>query len=40
MLGRFLQDVIALHPKAVLILAGTNDIARGIPANGSRTISR
>jgi lysophospholipase L1-like esterase len=34
MLGRFLQDVAALHPKAVLILAGTNDIARGIPVNG------
>jgi acyl-CoA thioesterase-1 len=34
MLARFLQDVAALHPKAVLILAGTNDIARGIPANG------
>ena len=34
MLGRFLQDVVALHPKVVLILAGTNDIARGIPANG------
>jgi lysophospholipase L1-like esterase len=33
MLGRFLQDVAALHPKEVLILAGTNDIARGIPAN-------
>ncbi|MDE3195138.1 MAG: SGNH/GDSL hydrolase family protein [Acidobacteriota bacterium] len=32
MLGRFLQDVVALKPKAVLILAGTNDIARGIKA--------
>jgi lysophospholipase L1-like esterase len=30
MLGRFLTDVIALHPAAVLILAGTNDIARGV----------
>jgi lysophospholipase L1-like esterase len=30
MLARFLQDVVALKPKAVLILAGTNDIARGI----------
>ena len=30
MLGRFPQDVASLHPKAVLILAGTNDIARGI----------
>jgi len=27
MLLRFRQDVIALHPKAVIILAGTNDIA-------------
>jgi len=27
MLVRFHQDVIALHPKAVVILAGTNDIA-------------
>ncbi|MDQ1471925.1 MAG: hypothetical protein QOJ99_3405 [Bryobacterales bacterium] len=34
MLGRFLQDVAALNPKAVLILAGTNDISRGIPVNG------
>lgn len=34
MLGRFQQDVIALHPAAVLILAGTNDIAKGIPVNG------
>lgn len=34
MLGRFRQDVIALHPKAVLILGGTNDIARGIPVSG------
>ncbi|HVW86721.1 MAG TPA: SGNH/GDSL hydrolase family protein [Bryobacteraceae bacterium] len=30
MLGRFMQDVILLHPKAVLILAGTNDLSRGI----------
>ena len=34
MLGRFQQDVIALHPAAVLILAGTNDLAKGIPVNG------
>ncbi len=34
MLGRFQQDVIALHPAAVLILAGTNDIAKGIPVTG------
>jgi lysophospholipase L1-like esterase len=27
MLVRFRQDVIALHPRAVVILAGTNDIA-------------
>ncbi len=30
MLGRFLADVISLKPAAVLILAGTNDIARGV----------
>ncbi|HXJ41994.1 MAG TPA: GDSL-type esterase/lipase family protein [Bryobacteraceae bacterium] len=34
MLGRFLQDVVSLRPKAVVILAGTNDLARGIPVNG------
>lgn len=31
MLGRFQTDVVALKPEAVLILAGTNDIARGVP---------
>jgi lysophospholipase L1-like esterase len=31
MLGRMKADVIALKPEAVIILAGTNDIARGIP---------
>lgn len=30
MLGRMKADVIDLKPKAVLILAGTNDIARGV----------
>jgi len=30
MLGRFLPDVAALKPAAVVILAGTNDIARGV----------
>jgi len=30
MLGRFQSDVINLHPAAVLILAGTNDIARKV----------
>lgn len=30
MLGRFYSDVIKLKPSAVLILAGTNDIARGV----------
>lgn len=30
MLARFQQDVIALKPAAVLVLAGTNDIARGV----------
>jgi lysophospholipase L1-like esterase len=29
MLGRMQADVIALQPKAMIILAGTNDIARG-----------
>ncbi len=34
MVGRFLQDVVNLKPRAVIILAGINDIARGItPAN-------
>jgi lysophospholipase L1-like esterase len=33
MLGRFKEDVIDLHPRAVLILAGTNDISRGTPLN-------
>ncbi|SRR5579884_109850 len=32
MLGRMKADVIDLKPAAVLILAGTNDIARGVPA--------
>ncbi len=32
MLGRMKADVIDLKPKAVLILAGTNDLARGVPA--------
>lgn len=31
MLGRMKADVIDLKPAAVLILAGTNDIARGVP---------
>lgn len=31
MLGRFKTDVIDLKPAAVLILAGTNDLARGTP---------
>lgn len=31
MLGRVKSDVIDLHPQAMLILAGTNDLARGIP---------
>ncbi len=30
MLGRMKADVLDLHPKAVLFLAGTNDIARGV----------
>jgi acyl-CoA thioesterase I len=31
MLGRMLGDVVDLKPSAVLVLAGTNDIARGVP---------
>jgi lysophospholipase L1-like esterase len=31
MLGRMLADVVNLHPQAVLILAGTNDLAREVP---------
>lgn len=31
MLGRMQADVINLQPKAVLVLAGTNDLARGVP---------
>ena len=31
MLGRMKADVIDLHPAAMLVLAGTNDIARGTP---------
>lgn len=30
MLGRFYADVVALKPAAFLLLAGTNDIARGV----------
>jgi lysophospholipase L1-like esterase len=31
MLGRMKADVLDLHPEAVVILGGTNDLARGIP---------
>ncbi|MBZ5606968.1 MAG: hypothetical protein LAP38_01815 [Acidobacteriia bacterium] len=31
MLGRMESDVIRLQPAAIVVLAGTNDIARGIP---------
>lgn len=31
MLGRMKADVIDLKPQAILVLAGTNDIARGVP---------
>jgi lysophospholipase L1-like esterase len=31
MLGRMKADVLDLHPQAVLILAGTNDLARNVP---------
>lgn len=30
MLGRFLNDVVSVRPAAVVILAGTNDIGRGV----------
>jgi lysophospholipase L1-like esterase len=33
MLGRMKADVIDLHPRAVMILAGTDDIARGTQLN-------
>ena len=33
MLARFQQDVISLQPKIVVILAGTNDIPRGLPVH-------
>jgi lysophospholipase L1-like esterase len=33
MLGRFLQDVVGVHPKAVVIMGGINDIGRGYTAN-------
>ncbi len=31
MLARMIADVVNLRPQAVLILAGTNDLARGVP---------
>lgn len=31
MLGRMMADVIQLKPSAVVVLGGTNDIARGVP---------
>ena len=31
MLGRTVQDVLALNPKAMVLLGGTNDLARGVP---------
>lgn len=34
MLGRFLQDVISVHPKVVVVLAGTNDLAHGVGPQG------
>ena len=32
MLGRMLADVVANKPEAMVLLGGTNDIARGVPA--------
>jgi hypothetical protein len=34
LLGRFIRDVVALRPRAVLIIGGTNDIARGTTLEG------
>lgn len=36
MLGRMMADVLALKPEAVIVLAGTNDIARGTPIEAIR----
>ena len=36
MLGRMMADVVDLKPRAVLILAGTNDIGRGVPLSTIR----
>jgi lysophospholipase L1-like esterase len=36
MLGRMMADVIALKPEAVVVLAGTNDIARGVAVDAIR----
>jgi lysophospholipase L1-like esterase len=33
MLGRMKEDVIDLRPKAMILLAGTNDLSRGTPSN-------
>lgn len=39
MLSRFMADVVALHPRAVVINAGTNDIAENThPYNPTRTL--
>lgn len=35
MLGRFKQDVVDLAPQAVVILAGTNDIGRGVSSDAT-----
>ncbi len=34
LLGRFIRDVVALHPKAVLIFGGIDDIGHGIAPGG------
>jgi lysophospholipase L1-like esterase len=39
MLLRFRQDVIALQPKIVVILAGTNDIAGNTPLKDLETVA-
>ena len=35
MLGRMRTDVLALQPAAVVLLGGTNDLARGVPLETS-----
>src|SRR6185436_5700517 len=36
LLGRMQADVIVVKPQAMLVLAGTNDIARGVPVQATK----